>query len=261
MISFLGALISLMFLVHITFFFAAWKKRNDLADVIWGPGFVFVILGAAWAKILFTDDSGIGYAEVGLMICISFWALRLFYYLGIRTWSKAKEDVRYLKMRQGWGASWFIHSYLRVFILQAVILMVIATPAWYRIHLPKKEMDIFFYVGLAIWIFGFLIEVISDNQLKNFKARDENKGALMNQGLWSWSRHPNYFGEVVLWWGIYIMSFQLDSWWLVFSPITISFFILKISGVPMMEKLIENKPGFEDYKKRTSLFVLWPPKK
>lgn len=173
---------------------------------------------------------------------------------------KDKEDIRYLNWRQEWGQGWILRSYLQVFILQAVFMILIASPVIYSIeHLPR-ETSLLVYLGVIAWIFGFVFESISDAQLKKFKQDPSNKGKMMTTGLWSYSRHPNYFGEVVQWWGVFLMAIDENSGWLILSPSLITFLILKVSGVPMLEKLMEGRPGFEEYKRKTPIFFPWFPK-
>ncbi len=183
-------------------------------------------------------------------------------HIGLRTIRKEKEDERYQKMRENWGASWRIQSYLKVFILQGILMFLISTPILSLIANSSTSFHPFILmVGFAVWLVGFAMESLSDSQLKNFKADPANKGRIMDQGLWSWSRHPNYFGEVLQWWGIFLMCWSgMASLWTVFAPLLIHFLILKVSGVDLLEKLMEGRPGYAEYKARTSRFIPWPPK-
>jgi steroid 5-alpha reductase family enzyme len=138
---------------------------------------------------------------------------------------------------------------------------VIALPIIYSVEKAPREMSPLVFLGVFLWLVGFFFESISDAQLKKFKAEPGNKGQIMTQGLWSWSRHPNYFGEVLQWWALFLMAVDLSSLWLIISPVAINFLILKVSGVPMLEELMEGRPGFQDYKKRTPIFFPWFPKK
>jgi steroid 5-alpha reductase family enzyme len=115
-------------------------------------------------------------------------------------------------------------------------------------------------VGVLVWLVGFYFEAVGDWQLKKFIKNPENKGKIMQSGLWAYSRHPNYFGEVTMWWGIWLLNFS-QNWWTVVGPMTITFLILKVSGVPLLEKKYEGNKEFEDYKKRTSIFLPLPQRK
>lgn len=250
--------------IHFCFFYALIKKRNDIADVFWGPGFTVASSGGLFALWLNDRLSLIEWRELIIVLLVAAWGFRLLYHIGRRFIHKAGEDIRYLNWRKEWGSSWLWRSYLQVFLLQGAFLLIISGPVIYSLNIAGRDLDSLATIGVAIWLFGFIVESISDKQLENFKKDPTNKGKLMTTGLWSWSRHPNYFGEVVQWWGIYLLAFNLSdlssSLLLVLSPVTITFLILKVSGVPMLEELMQGRPGFEDYKKRTSIFILWPPR-
>lgn len=253
--AYAGASVAVLWVVQIVFILALIKKRNDYADIFWGPGFVIAALGAL--LLSGRDLNSLGLREILIIACVSIWALRLFWYVGLRNILKGKEDIRYLNWRNEWGKTWVWRTYLQVFILQALILLIIALPVIYSVDQSPREMNFIVYAGALIWIIGFIFESVGDSQLKSFKANPANKGKLMTSGLWSITRHPNYFGEVTQWWGVFIMAAQLDSLWLIVSPLMITYLILKVSGVPMLEKLMEGRPGFEEYKAKTSIFVPW----
>lgn len=269
MITYIGAIASVMILAHITSAFAIRLKRNDLADVIWGPGFVVALAGAAFARAFTnvfangnwtTPKLDFGPREYVILTAVTVWGLRLFFHIGLRNLRKTSEDPRYESMRRSWGASWVWKTYAYVFILQAFLLLVIALAPLRSIEIAPRPFDMLVLIGIGVWLCGFIFEAIGDRQLKAFTAKPENKGRIMDQGLWSWSRHPNYFGEVVQWWGIFLMCVDLSSWWVVISPITITYLILKVSGVPMLEKLMSSRPGFREYQERTSVFWPRPPR-
>ena len=115
-------------------------------------------------------------------------------------------------------------------------------------------------IGFFLWTFGLLFESIGDLQLRRFKAGKANRGKILTTGLWRYTRHPNYFGEAVVWWGYYIITLAAGNWWTVFSPILMTFLLVKISGVEMLEQIMESRPGYEEYQKRTSVFIPWFPK-
>jgi steroid 5-alpha reductase family enzyme len=232
-------------------------KRNDLADVMWGLGFVVAMDGGIFFR---ENHVSLGPVEMLIVFCVTLWGLRLFWYLGSRFLSKKTEDARYANWRKEWGSTWIWRSLLQVWTLQPALLLLIVLPVLSAIDRAPLEITLWVQIGLIFWMLGFLFESLGDYQLKKFLRDPANKGQLMTKGLWSWTRHPNYFGEVTQWWGIFLMAATLDTWWLIISPLTITFFILKISGVTMLEKLMENRPGFADYQRRTSKFFPLPPK-
>lgn len=249
-------------------------KKNDLADVLWGPAFVLTALNALIWSSNANDVPGMingVFLTLStrslLMLCLlAVWALRLFIHVGLRNLSHRTEDVRYNNWRKAWGKHWFLRSYLQVFVLQAFILYVFLTPVLLSLDNPNTSSHSFLTwingLGLVVAILGFLLESIADEQLRQFKIDPINKGKLMTKGLWSWSRHPNYFGEVLLWWGIWLMVVDLPwGWATIVSPIGVTYLILKVSGVSMLEDLMKSRMGYAEYAARTSIFIPMPPKK
>ena len=258
---YVGAILAVFIGANIAFAIAVKIRRNDLADVCWGLGFLLAAVGGITAKFLAGATTVVASREWIVLICLLAWAARLSFHIGQRFFKSRTEDERYQNMRKGWGANWILRTYQRVFLLQAILLLIVALPILRAIQSGPASANAIVIFGLGVWVFGFIFESVADEQLRRFKLEGASKGKLMIKGLWSWSRHPNYFGEVVQWWGFYLMCFDLAGFWTIISPITITFLILKISGVPMLEKLMENRPGFEDYKNRTSIFFPLPPRK
>ena len=256
------AALAVFTLMNITSFFAIQKRRNDFADVIWGPGFLLSGIALLLFKIKFSDGFEVNDRKLCILVLTAIWALRLFLHIGVRNLKKPDEDARYLKMRRSWGDEWRSKSYTRVFILQGAIMLVIALPIYITISSPSVPLDYWSAIAIAIWLFGFVVESLADQQLSVFVKDPSKKGKIMSSGLWSWSRHPNYFGEIVQWWGIFLLSLPVGQAWIsVLSPIGITFMILKISGVTMLENQMRDRPGYKEYQAKTSQFFLWPPKK
>lgn len=255
-LSFVGVLIHLVFLLALKF------KRNDFADVIWGPGMLLASLGGltfSWwlnPHFQFTKLDGLA------LLLLSFWSIRLFFHLGIRTLSHDQEDIRYQKMRESWKDSWKLQSYLKVFVLQGLLMIVNVFPVLWIIGSQEKSISEASYLATTLWIVGFVIESVSDYQLTKFKKSAANRGQLIRTGLWGWSRHPNYFGEILQWWALFLLALPLSGGlYSIIGPLMITFFLLKVSGIPLLEKNMQSRSGFEDYKKTTSLLIPWPPKK
>lgn len=229
-------------------------KRNDLADVAWGLGFPL----AAWSATPADADL----RQKVVLIFLSLWGVRLFLHIGLRTFSHKNEDIRYANWRKEWGKTWWWRSYLQVFTLQPLIMCLCLSPVLVILSSPPEAPGALFYLGTFLWVLGFFFEAVGDEQLRQFKRNPANKGKLMTTGLWSWSRHPNYFGEVTLWWGVWLMAVELPvSLWTAIAPITLTFLILRVSGVTMLESVMGRRPGYEDYVKRTSAFIPRPPRK
>ncbi len=227
------------------------KKRNDVADVAWGLGFVLL----TWISFLISDNDSVRPLLVNLMVSI--WGLRLSYHIYKRNKGKT-EDYRYLKWRNDWGKWFYLRSYFQVYLLQGLFLFLIVSPVLFINKNSSLSLNIIDLLGFCVWFTGFLFESIGDAQLKKFISNPENKGKLMRSGLWQYTRHPNYFGEVLGWWGIWIISISItNGFYFIIGPITITYLILKVSGVPMLEKKMEENPDFADYKKTTSVFIPW----
>ncbi|PLX20834.1 steroid 5-alpha reductase [Candidatus Parcubacteria bacterium] len=168
--------------------------------------------------------------------------------------SHDEEDARYSKWRAGWGKHWKIYSYGKVFLLQGFLLLLVAMPILLISRYSSGEWSIINTIGILVWIFGFTFEVVGDRQLKSFiKSRDRNTGnQIMKKGLWKYSRHPNYFGEAVLWWGIFLIAFGVDYFYLaIIGPITIFLLLRFVSGVPMAEERYGENIEFQEYKRKT----------
>lgn len=249
-IIFIAAYFSLFFLIGTV------KKNNGLVDIAWGLGFVAV----SWFSIL-RRLPVFSYSQAVLAILISFWGLRLFYHLFKRNVGKP-EDFRYVNFRNNWKKLFLLRAFFQIYMLQGLFQFVIVLP----VILPQKVMFqpnlYLFFAGLALFGIGFVFESLGDSQLKQFKSDPANKGKIMQEGLWKYTRHPNYFGETVIWWGIALLAFSGGvSFIAILSPITITLLLLFVSGVPMLEKAMKDKPGFAQYAEKTSIFFPLPPKK
>jgi steroid 5-alpha reductase family enzyme len=230
------------------------KKRNDVADVAWGLGFVIM----AWASYFLSNNSGTRGLLVNILVSV--WGLRLAWHIYSRNKGK-KEDYRYFAWREEWGKWFYLRSYLQVYLFQGLLLFLIVLPVLIINKNSETVFGFLDFLGVAVWLFGFFFEAVGDMQLKNFIKNKENKGKIMESGLWSYTRHPNYFGEVTQWWGIWILALSTPNGLLgIVGPITITFLILKVSGIPLLEKKMSENPEFEDYKKRVSMFFPLPPK-
>jgi len=243
-------------LVYMTAWFIAAqiRGRNDIADVAWGLGFV---LAAAVSLI-----AGGVYSTRGLLVSglVLIWGIRLALHIHTRNRGKG-EDPRYRKWREEWGKWFVLRSFLQVFMLQGILLLLVAIPIVFANTSPAAPLGWFDFLGIAIWLYGFCFEAVGDWQLLKFIHDPDNKGKLMTGGLWRYTRHPNYFGEVTLWWGTWLMTLALPGGGLtVIGPLTITFLILKVSGIPLLEKPYEERADFQEYKRRTSAFFPLPPK-
>jgi steroid 5-alpha reductase family enzyme len=215
---------------------------------------------AALAYWLLTE--GYSGRRVLVLVLTVLWGVRLAVYIVWRNRGKG-EDPRYRAMRAKRPASFWWYSYLQVFLLQAVLLWLVAAPlaaAEGGAEAPRfVALD---FIGLGVWVVGFALEVVGDTHLALFKRRVENKGRLLRSGVWKFTRHPNYFGEALLWWGVWLIAAAGHGYWSAYGPVLITLLLLRVSGVTLLEKsLKESKPGYADYVARTSSFVPWFPRR
>jgi steroid 5-alpha reductase family enzyme len=250
---FLLSLLVILFSQHLVFGFAAWRRRNDFADIAWGLGFVVV---GCFNWFLTPSPSPRGDLVLAL---VTLWGVRLMQHIGSRVASHG-EDARYQAMRKGWGDHQAWNSYVKVFMLQGALLAVVSLPVIFGVSLASSPWRWTDLLGAALFLFGLAVETISDRQLARF-VRTKKPGQIMQTGLWKYSRHPNYFGEILLWWALAVIVCATGAWIAAVGPLMITALILKVSGIPMIENRYAGNPDFERYKKRTSAFFLWFPKK
>lgn len=253
--SYYLTLISVVFIyMSLWFVVSLIKKRNDVADVAWGLGFVLV----TWVSFFISDDSGARGLLAGLLVSV--WGVRLAWHIHTRNKGKT-EDYRYLAWRKEWGKWFYIRSYAQVYLLQGALLFLIVIPVLFINKNAGVSLGLLDVVGVAVWLLGFYFEVVGDAQLARFIKDPTNKGKLMQSGLWAYTRHPNYFGEVTQWWGIWLIALSVPNGLLaIVSPLTITVLIVKVSGIPMLEKKMAEHPDFAEYKRTVSAFIPLPRK-
>lgn len=231
-------------------------KNSSIVDIFWGAGFVI----SGWMYYALTPD-GFQARKILLMILTTIWGLRLSLYILYRNWGKG-EDYRYQVWRKEAGAAWWWRSFFKVFLLQGILMWIISVPHL-AAQLPStpERLNPLDIIGAAVWVIGFFFEAFGDLQLAVFKAKPGNKGKVMDRGVWRFTRHPNYFGDSAQWWGYYIIAAAAGGWWTVFSPILMTLFLLRVSGVTLLEKNMSTRPGYKEYIESTSAFIPWFPKK
>jgi steroid 5-alpha reductase family enzyme len=226
----------------------------SIVDAFWGPGFVLV----AGVTFVLTGDGSP--RKVLLLLLTALWGLRLGAYLA---WRKAgtPEDHRYRAMRDAVGPRFWLVSLFVVFLLQGLIMNVVALPVVAG-QLDRSPLNAWSVLGVAFWAVGFLFECVGDWQLARFKADPSNRGKVMDRGLWRYTRHPNYFGDFLVWWGLFFASLgEQPVWWTVVGPALMSYLLLRVSGVTLLEQsLRQTKEGYAEYVARTSAFFPWPPR-
>jgi steroid 5-alpha reductase family enzyme len=232
-------------------------KKVTFVDSLWGLGFVLI----AW--ITFSAADGYPPRQVLLAGLTTAWGIRLCLHLSWRNWGRG-EDPRYAAWREQAGAGFWIFSLVKVFLPQALFLWSISLSVQFgQMWSIPARFTIYDITGTIIWAAGFFFETIADYQLAKFKVDPSNKGKVMDRGLWAYSRHPNYFGEFLVWWGLFVITLSTpNSWWTILSPLIITVVLLKITGITLMERsIVDSRPGYREYIQRTNAFFPWFPKK
>ena len=232
-------------------------RNVAIVDLAWGLGFILV----ANLTLILTGIEGISSWLLPLLTTI--WGLRLSGYLYWRNHGKP-EDKRYQAMRQHRGDGFVYSSLWIVFGLQAVILWIVSLPVQIGIREAVPRWHALHLIGIALWLAGFLFETIGDYQLARFLADPASRGQVMNRGLWRYTRHPNYFGDFLVWWGLYLVSIagtDVSTWWTIIGPLLMSFFLMRVSGVTLLESTLKtSRPGYAEYIRQTSAFFPWWPR-
>lgn len=250
-------LVAALLLELLAFGYFLIKKRQDIADVLWGPAITTSIIAST---LVTTPRSN---ASLLLAILAFVWSSRLSLHIGLRRKGEG-EDKRYIELSKTWGKYFIVRSLLQTFLLQGILAFLVSfSIVSFNLRTVGDYTLIPILIGVSIWAFGLVFEAIADSQLKNFIKDPQNKGKIMDRGLWRYSRHPNYFGEIVLWWGIFIITLStMDLWYLkIIGPLTITVLIIFVSGIPLLEKRYQDNAEYQKYKLRTSSLFPLPPKR
>jgi steroid 5-alpha reductase family enzyme len=244
-------------LVYMTAIFALamYFRDNSIVDVAYGPAFVLACWGA------FLGDGSVHPRELLALGLVTLWGGRLAAHIFQRKDGEG-EDFRYRRWREEWGRSFVWRSYLQIFMLQGAVVFTVAMPILLIINNPGSALGVLDWAGLLLWWFGFCFEAVADWQLLQFRKNRANRGHVIQSGLWRYSRHPNYFGEACLWWGLFLIALNVPYGAIaVISPLLIDFLLLKVSGIPMLENKYRGHTEFEAYKQRTNAFFPWFPRR
>jgi steroid 5-alpha reductase family enzyme len=231
-------------------------RDASIVDIAWGPAFLVIAL-VSWRV-----GDGARARELLLLTLVALWSLRLAGYLAWRNLGSG-EDFRYQKMRAHWGRRFWWVSLFTVFLLQGTLAWIVSAPIQLAIASPVPEqLGWLDWAGTALFAVGFLFESVGDAQLARFKADPANQGKVLDSGLWAWTRHPNYFGDCVQWWGFFLIALATPRGYVgVIGPLMMTWLLTKVSGVPMLERsLRRNRPAYDDYGRRVSSFFPRPPR-
>ena len=238
--------------------FATWIYsliHNDVSivDSLWS----LMFMAAAFVYVFLMDS--LTERNILLLVMISLWALRLSIFLTIRNWGK-EEDRRYQEIRNNNQPNFRYKSLYIIFGLQALLAWVISIPFLFAFASDVKP-GVIEAIAIMLWLTGFIFESVADYQLYRFKSNKNNDGRVLNTGLWAYSRHPNYFGEFLIWWGFYLFAFTAGAWWTIFSPLLMTILLLKVSGVSLMEKgITERRSEYRNYIETTNAFIPGKPR-
>ena len=245
----IGIFVTLLFFISIVI------KRNDIADIAWGTGIVLVGMVGYVIRSVPSTTMNI------VLLLVVVWGARLTARIFLRNIKKS-EDPRYRVWRETWGKWFYLRSYFQVYVLQGFLMIAVGYPLLHLSVYGTADISVpFVFLGTGVWALGFFFEAVGDCQLDAFIANKPPKDAVLSTGLWRYTRHPNYFGEVTQWWGIFMILLSVPyGLFAIVSPLMITFLILKVSGIPMLEKRFEGNPHFERYKQTTNAFFPWFPK-
>lgn len=237
------------------FILALLRRDNSIVDIAWGPGFLVVALTAMVVTGNFTAR------PILATLLISVWGVRLGTHILLRNKGRG-EDYRYAAWRKAWGRWFMPRTYLQVFLLQGLFMLAVSFSVLVICRAPARPLSPWDVIGLAVWFIGFAFEVVGDRQLARFKKDPGHRGRVMTTGLWRFSRHPNYFGEAAMWWGLFFIALALPGGALALvSPVTITVLLRWVSGVPLLERKYAGNEEFAAYARRTNAFLPWFPKK
>ncbi len=249
----LATAVAIVALMVVVWIISVARTDVSLVDIAWGFGFVVV----AWVAFWVVGEAGP--RRWLLVVLTSIWGLRLSIYLAWRNLGSG-EDFRYQVMRRKSPDTFWWKSLFTVFGLQAILMWMVSLPVQMG-PIPDPGLGLLDWLGAAAWVVGIVFEATGDWQLARFKADPANKGKVMDQGLWRYTRHPNYFGDFMVWWGLYLIALSAGQWWTVVGPIVMSVLLMRVSGVGLLEKTItKRRPGYEEYMERTNAFFPGPPR-
>ena len=252
--SFLTGFAVILTVAGITWVVSVRKHDVSIVDSLWP--LLFLIAAVTYAGTVPRP----GPRTTLVLVLVGLWALRLASYLTWRNWG-TPEDRRYQVIRRHNEPHFALKSLYLIFGLQGTLAWIISLPLLAAIAAPRPITTLD-YAGVALWVLGFGFESVSDWQLARFKSAATNRGRVMDQGLWRYTRHPNYFGDCCIWWGFYLIGLAAGGWWAIVGPLLMSFLLLRVSGVALLERDIsERRPAYRDYTLRTNAFFPGAPKR
>lgn len=235
------------------FALGTWVKNDSVVIVFYPISFLIVALTS------FSLNFEESWVKFTILLMIGIWSIRLTWHLLTRN-KKIKENINIIKRKEKFSIKFYgIQRFLFFYLFQELYMLLISSPYIYILLFTNKLNfnNVFYYSGVALWIIGLIIEIVSDNQISTFINKKVNKNKVFKGGLWKYSRHPNYFGEITLWWGIFMVSLITQNYWLIISPLVLTIGIRFVSGINKNEAKFKNNTEYKKYKKHTNALVLW----
>jgi steroid 5-alpha reductase family enzyme len=251
------AIVSIAVVIYMTVLYviSIIKKRADIVDIGWGLGFILIALVSLFSREVLTNRM------ILVTLLVIFWGLRLAIHIYSRNRGK-DEDYRYQQFKKDWGDSFLIRSYFQIFLFQGLLMLIVSLPITFIFSSSYSPLVILDYVGLAVWGLGFMVETLADMQITSFiemRKAGVVKKKFADIGLWKYSRHPNYFGEILQWWGIGIVALSVPMGYIsLIGPAAITYLLIFVSGVPLLEKKFKDHPEWSEYVKRTNKLIPLP---
>jgi len=248
--------VAMLVVIHqiLWFVISRYAKRVDVVDIAWGLNGVII----AWSAFLLNTYS---VRTMLVAALVTVWGLRLALHLFVRI-RHSPEDKRYQAIKDAWGAYGAVGIFLQIFLLQALLIMIVTSPVMVIALTSGQHVGWLDLLGMFIWLIGFLCEMIADKQLKDFMRESRQRSEILDTGLWRYSRHPNFLGEIMQWWGVWLIAMHSPYGWLsIIGPLTITYFITCVSGIPLIERQLAQNPRYVDYQRTTSILIPWFPKK
>ena len=250
---YLSGLYAILVLATLTWLVSVIKRDVSIVDSMWS------VMIFASALVYSSSVEPYWNRSSLVLTLVLLWAFRLTLYITWRNWGEP-EDSRYQAIRRKYEPYFALKSLGIIFVFQALLAWIISMPLWVALTVPFQS-SVFDILAVALWMIGMIFEAVGDWQLARFKTNPTNRGKVMNRGLWRYTRHPNYFGECLIWWGFFLLVIPTGAWWSILSPVLLTFLLLKFSGVTMLEEtIVDRRPAYREYIASTNAFIPGPPK-
>ncbi len=264
-IPILWSLLAVFGLFFIFYFIGLYQKSFNTVDIAYGAGFIL----AAIVSWIASGSNFLLERKILITGLVILWGIRIAVFLTLRKFGKDEEtgeDRRFKIYRDEWGKSIWWRGFLQIYLSQVILVILIGLPVLVVTANTSNARPLWVldYIGIGIWSIGFFFEFFADLQMHLFKKKSENKGKVMTKGLWKYTRHPNYFGEITMWFGLFFIAlYEFKAWNFasIIGPIIIALLLIYVTGLPLAEKRFEDNKEYQNYKQKTKALIPWFPKK